>query len=43
MTASRCQLDIENQSFLDLVSRRITNEIDGVTRVLYDGKLQAKA
>lgn len=38
MTASRCHFDVENRDFLDLVSSRITNEIAGVTRVLYDGK-----
>lgn len=38
MTASRFAFDHEHRSFLDLVSRRITNEIDGITRVLYDGQ-----
>ncbi|KAL9102627.1 MAG: hypothetical protein Q9163_002242 [Psora crenata] len=36
MTASRCNFDIEHRDFLDHVSSRITNEVDGVTRVLYD-------
>ena len=36
MTATRCNFDIEHREFLDHVSNRITNEVDGVTRVLYD-------
>ncbi|KAL9132200.1 MAG: hypothetical protein Q9217_000004 [Psora testacea] len=36
MTASRCNFDIEHRDFLDHVSSRITNEIEGITRVLYD-------
>ena len=36
MTASRCNFDVEHRNFLDHVSNRITNEVDGVTRVLYD-------
>ena len=35
MTATRCDFDM---SFLDRVSSRIINEVDGITRVLYDGK-----
>lgn len=38
MTATRAHFDIENRDFLDHVSSRITNEIEGITRVLYDGK-----
>ncbi|KAK3174487.1 GMP synthase (glutamine-hydrolyzing) [Lepraria neglecta] len=36
MTAVRTHFDIENRTFLDRVSSRITNEVEGVTRVLYD-------
>lgn len=38
MTATRAHFDIENRNFLDHVSSRITNEVEGITRVLYDGK-----
>jgi GMP synthase (glutamine-hydrolysing) len=36
MTAVRTHFDIENRTFLDRVSSRITNEVEGITRVLYD-------
>lgn len=36
MTAVRSHFDIENRTFLDRVSSRITNEVEGITRVVYD-------
>ena len=38
MTATRCNFDDENKGFLDHVSSRITNEVEGITRVLFDSK-----